>query len=145
MRGPDVNGDVWNSTTKVTPMMRGAALQTVSVWRVPGSYEGLVDVDTSSSVIRREYHQRLKRMETTHDAEADIRSVQRIDLGAPTLTRQPTVRLQSLSGTGACLSQPNSKTSAVTMKHATGRKAPARSSGIWRPTGRTGIAAAITA
>ncbi|HEY4291815.1 RICIN domain-containing protein [Luteibacter sp.] len=94
-----------NSTGRMTPMMRRATLQTASVWRLPGAYEGWLDVITRADVDVRIYDSLEQTSEAGPDREATISFLSRINLGSAYLTRQPTVRLQSLHGLGACLSQ----------------------------------------
>lgn len=124
---PDIDNNIWYSYSHyrvgpgwlfghagITPMMRRAALETVSEWRVPGKYEGPVYISTVSGVALNEYGYGGK--DTLPDPEADMQHVTRIDLGSPQLARQPMVRLQSLSGVGHCLSQPNPAQPDVTLE-----------------------------
>jgi hemolysin len=97
-------GKTANNTALMTPMMRAATLKSVAVWRVPGNYEGKLHVITNSSSLTRKYHSLSGSSSVMDDPGADIAFTSEIDLGSPFLTRQPTVQLQSLSGTGRCLS-----------------------------------------
>jgi len=96
-----------NSTRRMTPMMRRATLQTASVWRLPGSYEGKLDVATRGAVNVRIYDSLEGSSEAGPDREAGITFVTHLNLDSAYLTRQPTVRLQSLHGLGECLAQPD--------------------------------------
>ena len=91
-----------NSTRRMTPMMRRATLQVGSVWRVPGSYEGSLDVITRATADLRTYYSLEERVDSSPDEDSDIAFTTRINLGSAHLTRQPTVRLQSLHGAGQC-------------------------------------------
>jgi hypothetical protein len=102
--GQNIHGAL-NSTRRMTPMMRRATLQTTSVWRLPGDYEGELDVTTRATVDNRIYLSLKRATETEADPDSDIFFTTRIDLGSPHLTRQPTIRLQSLHGLGECLTQ----------------------------------------
>ncbi len=106
-----------NSTRRMTPMMRQATLQVGSVWRVPGSYEGSLDVITRATVELRVYDSLEKSIDSgPDDAESDMAFTTRINLGSAHLTRQPTVRLQSLHGQGQCLAQPVSNAPDVVLE-----------------------------
>ncbi|NID16313.1 RICIN domain-containing protein [Luteibacter yeojuensis] len=123
--GHNIHGAL-NSTTRMTPMMRRANLRGVSVWRIPGSYEGRLDVTTQATVALRVYDSLAETVDRGPDAGARVAFNSRIDLGSPHLTRQPTVRLQSLQGSGKCLSQPDPKAPALvleTCEKGTGGKA----------------------
>lgn len=104
-----------------TPMMHMATMEGVSTWMVDGAWEGPVDITTRSSVVNRVFFDSgLKNtgIESTmnDDSASDIAYTTRIDLASPRLTRQPTVRLQSRSGMGLCLSQPTSTERDVAME-----------------------------
>lgn len=102
-------------TSKMTPMMRRATLETTSSWRLPGNYEGFLDVTTQSHIVNRIHSMHENSNTTELDGGADIALTTRIDLSSPYLKRQPVVRLQSLSGTGACLTQPDRMHSDVSL------------------------------
>lgn len=104
-----------------TPMMHMATMESVSTWMLDGAYEGLVDVTTRSTIVNKVFFHKkmtLPGIESTmnDDGASDIAYTTRINLGSPRLTRQPTVRLQSRSGLGLCLSQPTSTMSDVAME-----------------------------
>lgn len=105
-----------NSTRRMTPMMRRATLQTASVWRLPGTYEGRLDVITRASVDVRIYDSLEATSDAGPDRDADTTFVTRLNLDSAYLTRQPTVRLQSLHGTGECLAQPDPGTRDVLLQ-----------------------------
>ncbi|UPG90439.1 RICIN domain-containing protein [Luteibacter aegosomaticola] len=120
-------------TSKTTPMMRKASTELLSVWRVPGDFEGRLWIGSSASVENRRYsHNRSwgtrldPSSDTTPDGDpphwwfwtrgedpyADLRRVPAqpaqvfsIDLDSPYLTSSPTVLIQSSSGAGDCLMQ----------------------------------------
>ena len=114
------------SMEKATPMMEVAHLQTISNWIVPGDWNGVLDITTRSTVRNRLYTDRSGRppwgqshpaREQNDHHESDINLTLRIDLDSPFLTRQPTVRLQSMSGNkGLCLAQSNSDRPEVIMQ-----------------------------
>jgi hypothetical protein len=98
---------VWmkNNTRRMTPMMRKGAMSVSSVWRIPGGYEGPIDISTRATVVNRIYFPEESRTYLEND-DADMSLVTRVNLGSPHLSRQPVVRLQSLADTGPCLVQP---------------------------------------
>lgn len=113
-----------NSERRMTPMMRRAALSVSSVWRVPASYEGPVDIVTRADIVNRVYALREERTETTTDPSG-MALTTRVDLGSPYLSRQPVVRLQSRDGTGHCLVQPAADDDAVRLAPCRGGEADA--------------------
>lgn len=125
---PDIANDLWYSYShyrvgpgwlfnlaKVTPMMRRATIETLSEWRLPGSYNGPIDIATRGLIENSTRFATISSMDTWPDDEADIGHLTRVDLGSPHLERQPVVRLQSLSGVGRCLTQAQSDQPAVTL------------------------------
>lgn len=108
------------SMTNATKMMRSATLQTASSWRIPGEWRGHVDITTRSTVVNRVFFDpraRIKGIESTmNDDDSDIHFTLRVDLNSPYLTRQPSVRIQSLQGEGLCLAQPDPSSPAIAMQ-----------------------------
>lgn len=122
------------STAAVTPMMRKASAQLMSVWRVRGDYEGNLVIGTGGRVENRQYGYNYSagiswdRSSDVHpEYTADVpwwfwhkdsdpwghlrqvpaqpSQVVKINLGSPYLTSSPTVLLQSSSGEGLCIGQ----------------------------------------
>jgi len=111
----------FNSTTKMTPMMRRASLETASEWSVDGAYEGKVVIGSRGTVTNRLYRAlpvvNLPAEERPDPASAYYDPltqphlsgrlqpwvVSTLDLSSPYLTRSPATLIQSLSGTGQCL------------------------------------------
>lgn len=110
------------SAARVTPMMRRATLETAAVWRIPGDYDGPLDVVTTTGVDIRHHGALYGENRTFRDKNATISLSTRVDLGSPHLSRQPVVRLQSLSGLGLCLAQPDAGTPAVVMQRCAPRE-----------------------
>ena len=112
---------LYSVTGKLSPMMKSAALETGSVWMLPASWTGKVSITTDVSIQNRVYFDSFfdKRGPFSRLEEDDLAGAQHridIDLDSPLLTRTPTVRLQSLSGDGLCLAQPEKGASVVTMQ-----------------------------
>ncbi|MDQ7994290.1 MAG: RICIN domain-containing protein [Luteibacter sp.] len=122
------------STAMVTPMMRKASAQLMSVWRVRGDYEGNLLIGTGGRVENRRYGWN-RSMGVSWDRSSDVHpdytadipwwfwhkgndpwahlrqvpaqptQVVKINLGSPFLTSSPTVLIQSSSGEGLCITQ----------------------------------------
>jgi hemolysin len=120
-------------TKRMTPMMRKASTELLSVWRTPGKFEGVLTIGSSGSVDNRlyGYNQSLgvtrdPGSDTTPDGDqpywwfwsggkdpyasrrrvpAVPAQVIKLNLDSPYLTSSPTVLLQSSSGAGDCLTQ----------------------------------------
>lgn len=127
------------STKMVTPMMRRASTELVSVWRVEGDYDGKLKIGSSGRVENKRYGwtqslgaswDRSSDIHPSYTADlpwwfwssgkdpwADLRAVPAqpsqvvsINLDSPFLTATPTVLIQSRSGEGLCLAQKSSDT-----------------------------------
>lgn len=95
------------SERKATPMMKSATLEMASTWRIQGDRGGDLVVTTRSDVVTRVYDT-LENGSSLEDDEASVvEFTTRVSMDSPFLARQPVVRLQSLAGTGACLTQPD--------------------------------------
>lgn len=95
------------SERNATPMMKSATLEMVSTWRIQGDRDGDLVVTTRSDVTNRFYDTVRKESTVEDDEESVVEFTTRIPMDSPFLARQPAVRLQSLAGTGACLTQPD--------------------------------------
>lgn len=92
----------------MTPMMFSGSLDTWSVWKVPGKYEGKVSVEVEAGYDRNErlrsyVKPRVGYFEETRSIKAGKRYV--FDLSHPFLTREITVLIRSALGDGGCLTQ----------------------------------------
>lgn len=109
------------SMKKATSMMRSANVETASSWRVPGKWQGKLDITTRSTVVNRVFFDAslpTRRFDEAlpDDPASDISFTLRVDLDSPYLTRQPSVRLQSMQGEGLCLTQPDPSAPTVTLQ-----------------------------
>lgn len=91
---------------KMTPMMRAAAFNTLSEWKLPGDYEGMAKVSVSGGydLDRKEWW--WQRADIRHDKGVDTRSVLAdfvLDMSDPYLSAEITVLIRSGTGSGACL------------------------------------------
>jgi hemolysin len=92
----------------MTPMMFSGSLDTWSVWKVPGEYEGKVTVEVAAGYDRNERLRSLVKprvgyFEETKPISASKRYV--LDLSHPFLTKEITVLIRSAAGDGGCLAQ----------------------------------------
>ncbi|MET0936266.1 MAG: RICIN domain-containing protein [Luteibacter sp.] len=129
---PGYFGEPLPTTSRMTPMMRRAGLQTIASWRVDGDYEGLIHVASASNVVNRLYDPQAeesfelddcddtavagsgKVCHPTHrdfsdggyamDTAQPVAAVT-MDLSSPFLSRTPTVMLMSLGHENRCLTQ----------------------------------------
>ncbi|WP_426285018.1 ricin-type beta-trefoil lectin domain protein [Luteibacter sp. E-22] len=91
---------------KMTPMMRAAAFNTLSQWKLPGDYEGMAKVTVSGGydLDRKEWW--WERTNVRHGKGVDTRSVFAdfvLDMSDPYLSAEITVLIRSATGSGACL------------------------------------------
>ncbi|MEZ2417847.1 hypothetical protein [Luteibacter sp. RCC_6_2] len=91
---------------KMTPMMRAAAFNTLSEWKLPGDYEGMAKVTVSGGydLDRKEWW--WQRTDIRHEKGVDTRSVLAdfvLDMSDPYLSAEITVLIRSGTGSGACL------------------------------------------
>lgn len=98
--------------TNMTPMMFSGSLDTWSVWKLPGEYEGKVTVEVDAGYDRNERLRstakpRASYFEETRAVSAGKRYV--LDLSHPFLTREITVLIRSAAGDGGCLMQAEGK------------------------------------
>ncbi|WP_036138382.1 RICIN domain-containing protein [Luteibacter sp. 9135] len=95
------------SERKATPMMKSATLEMASTWRIQGDRDGDLVVTTRADVATRVYDTLENDSTVEDDEESVMEFTTRVSMDSPFLARQPVVRLQSLAGTGACLTQPD--------------------------------------
>ncbi|APG05080.1 hypothetical protein BJI69_15040 [Luteibacter rhizovicinus DSM 16549] len=98
----------------MTPMMFSGSLDTWSVWKLPGDYEGKVTVAIEAGYDRNErlaswVKPRRGYFEETKTIKAGKSYV--FDLSHPFLTREITVLIRSAAGDGGCLTQTEGKIS----------------------------------
>ncbi|MET0504499.1 MAG: RICIN domain-containing protein [Luteibacter sp.] len=126
-------GYILYSTEGFTDMMRDANLETASSWRVPGSWRGKMDITTRSTIVNRVFYDKSIDRDgfspTMDDNGSDIHYTLRVDLDSPYLTRQPSVRIQSMQGAGQCLAQPDRSSPVIAMQ--TCEKGPGGLSQQW--------------
>lgn len=119
------HGDWKFATSKMTPMMRQADLETISGWTLDGAYEGVVTLTARAAIENTVFLGTTSSVYTAMDrpqgdvrcqgsvVECLVRGLQgsqpvaemKIDLGSPYLTRTPTVLLQSFAVDDGCLTQ----------------------------------------
>lgn len=105
---PSQGYKLYSVSSKLTPMMKSADLESGAIWSVPASWNGKLVITASSAIHNRVYFDpRLhgKPISSTLLKDHDTRQEVVIDLDSPLLTRTPTVRLRSMAN-GLCLSQP---------------------------------------
>lgn len=126
---PDIANDLWYSYShyrigpgwlynlaKFTPMMRQAAIEVVSEWRIPGNYEGPVYIWTNSRVDSRTRNGQAGANFVERDPTSEVSHLTEVDMATPQLARQQVVRLQSLSGNGDCLTQKHTDKPEITLE-----------------------------
>lgn len=101
----------------MTPMMFSGSLDTWSVWKVPGDYEGELSVELLAGYDRNERVRsnekpRVGYFEKTLPVSGGKRYV--FDLSHPFLTREITVLIRSAAGDGGCLMQAGDTVSLAT-------------------------------
>jgi len=92
----------------MTPMMFSGALDTWSVWKLPGEYEGKVTVEVEAGYDRNERLRSMTKPKAGYfDETRPVNASQRyvFDLSHPFLTREITVLIRSAVADGGCLMQ----------------------------------------
>lgn len=96
------------SITRVTPTMRGAAPETLAVWELDASYQGLISLDAQSVIQNAKYNGRSS-PELTPDPRLQAVASIVIPADSPYLTRETSVFIRSEKGNGGCLWDANSE------------------------------------
>jgi hypothetical protein len=104
----DKKKKIFTDGKNMTPMMFSGALDTWSVWKLPGEYEGKVTVEVEAGYDRNERLRSIVKPRVGYFEETrSINAAQRyiFDLSHPFLTREITVLIRSAAGDGGCLIQ----------------------------------------
>ena len=95
------------SEDKMTPMMRSAALESYSLWELPGTYTGVATVSVGGGYDLDRTEWWWDRTQVKTHQITDIYNTEEkytLDMNNPFLTREMTVLIRSAEGTGKCMS-----------------------------------------